>query len=389
MQREEDRSLQGQWVDMLRDGDASDYGGDRSRAAMALAVAFVNAGKTYNDWHEEMTDPRNGAATWYRLDHHGRPRRDWQRRIRRDWDKAVAFVRESSPIRSRAEVQQIIGLHRQRAASMPWPGRSGPTDRAVLTALLVLATRCSKIELAASVRDLAVLSGAGRATVSRSLKRLTKAKWLTQVRAADLGYGTAAVYRLTPRPHVIDTTDSPLVPLRSDPGSDLWRGLGKTTLNLHDALSEVPFTVPEIAQATGRRIRTVNRHLKVLSEEGLAQEVWPGAWVRHETDETAIVQTHDWSGRRERHAQAQQRERQAHTAQQDAYRQKSQFGQLPSNGVQHPRFELKRSARGKELDRQPRSSAETSRSPHPIREAPGEQPQLRTHNHEESENTPK
>jgi len=51
-------ALSSTWIDMLRDGDASGYDGDRSRAAMALAVAFVNAGLTFNDWYHELTDPR-------------------------------------------------------------------------------------------------------------------------------------------------------------------------------------------------------------------------------------------------------------------------------------------------------------------------------------------
>ncbi len=295
---------------------------------MALAVALVNAGWTFNDWHQELTDPRNGAASWYRTDKNGRTRSNWTRRIERDWGKAEAFVNRSAGIESRTEATHQIGLHREQAASLPWPGRAGPTDRAVLTALHQIATARGSLRFAASVRDVATASGVSRTTAGRSLKRLQEAQWIRLDIAAHLGSGTAATYRLTSKPG--REANGFIVPARADTGSDVWRGMGRTAAHIYDALSLVPMSIGDLVQATGRCAKTVGRHLSVLASQGLAQEAWPGAWTLSSADEDQIVESNNWRGNRQRQVEQHERERQAHRFLQEAHRRELQYAHTAS-----------------------------------------------------------
>lgn len=92
--------------------------------------------------------------------------------------------------------RERIGAIAEAAAATPWPGVAGNTDRLVLRALHHLAQSTGKMTLHADVRTLATQTGYSSSTVSRSLRRLRGARWVSLARKADRATAQAAVYTL-------------------------------------------------------------------------------------------------------------------------------------------------------------------------------------------------
>lgn len=289
------RALAAKWIDLLRSGDAQDYDGDRSRAGMALAVAFVNAGWPLSEWMFEMKSAYNGAALWYCKDSRGR-RRDPDRRLLRDYKKAQDYVNRSPAVATATETRQLIGEHRVLMESRPWPGRTGPADRSVLIAMHKMATKANKLTLSASVREVAETAGVGTATASRALRRLQAQGWLTKVADADKPAAKARVYLLQyPRARSRETWVN--VPSRSDSGSDTWRMLGRTAAHVYDALAHDPRSAREIAQITGRGLATVRSKLLSLERDGLAKRDDSGSWLLGDTEWCGLAAAYGQAGR--------------------------------------------------------------------------------------------
>jgi hypothetical protein len=129
-------------------------------------------------------------------------------RLERQWTKAQAIAAmhralpQTREPRDLTELDAIVTdvddlLQRLRVT----PGRWGNTEaavsqRTILTALAYLTLHTGKRVVAASIRDLALLSGLGRTTAASALHALTEAGFIEPVRSHD--GANAAEWKLTP-----------------------------------------------------------------------------------------------------------------------------------------------------------------------------------------------
>jgi DNA-binding MarR family transcriptional regulator len=302
------KPLSGRWLSLLRSGDTSSYGGDRSRAAMALATAYVNANIPRHEFIEALANQQNQASRWYSQDRRGRPR-DARPRILRDWDRAVARVSAQPAIESKAEAIQEVGLYRAKAAEAQWPGRTGPTDRAVLRGVHAVATKVGAVEIRLSVREAAEMSGVDKSTAARALNRLVKAGWLRRTDEATVASRMPAKYRLSAPKGGAPNPVVPAVPTSAAVESDTWRMLGRHQAHVYDALHEQPQSVRDLVDATGRVRSTVSKALDSLAKDNLAREARPGRWVRGPADPAGLAEKYGQVGRAEAQRAAHKRQR--------------------------------------------------------------------------------
>lgn len=314
--------LSGEWRAVLKSGVVPDrFDGDRSRAAMALITACVNAGWPMAQVERELCDPTNGASIWYSHRRDGTRRTDGRSRIQQDYAKATEYVVAHPPFQGPDDARAVIQGFSRLSARLRWPGRTGPADRVVLAAVHAMAINSGKLRLALSVREVAERGGVSRGTAARSLKRLSSVGWLRRVAKADLGAGTAAVYQLmAPNADPDGLIDEVRVP--RDRASDARRGMGATQAHIFDALDETPRSIKHLAERTGRHRRTVSRHLGQLHRDGLAQRLENGMWLRgSRTPEDLLADFPQWIGQGERQKDSHHREREAQRLAREQYEQ--------------------------------------------------------------------
>lgn len=195
------------------------------------------------------------------------------------WESAQTFTKKPN------EAQQTAQAVRAWALSRAWPGRSGPTDKAVLLAHCELSESCAKSTYHASCRTLAELAGVGLEAASHANGRLVKDGALVLERRAE--DGKATVYSLGSG---LKRTFSQHVPsmenVRFSPHEharhDVWRrdGFGKAGWDVWDALGRVDrASVAELQEATGRCTRTVGRKLAAFAECDMVVRIGRGDWT--------------------------------------------------------------------------------------------------------------
>ena len=170
---------------LLRDGGSTQYT-SRSEAEQAIVVGLVRAGYDFEDvvraldenpgagrFREECAKSRERALAW----------------LRRGYEKAIARRANSE------------GVYRRRARETgesaqdrPWPGRTGQQDKVVFIAHTMCAARAGRPAYAASVRDLADITGLSPKTCARATKRLQRAGLIELVTPARAEY--ANIFRL-------------------------------------------------------------------------------------------------------------------------------------------------------------------------------------------------
>jgi len=150
------------------------------------------------------------------------------------------------------------------AASTPWPGRTGTSDRKTYLAHAAICAETGKQIYYASCRELAERSGIGTMTASRATKRLIRAK-LVQT-AGRPAFEAAIEYELLPIPQerasCSDTAEATAILAH-----DLFRfhGLGSSAGEVWMVLMRETgkgWRVTELAQTTGRSRSTVKRALE-------------------------------------------------------------------------------------------------------------------------------
>jgi hypothetical protein len=211
------------------------------------------------------------------------------------------------------------------ALSRPWPGRTGAVDRNVFVAHMKLASRAGKLIWAASSRDLAVLAGVNsNGTAARASHRLCSSGFIALQSAA---IGTcASIFRLN---LVLDNVEhSPSTPSVREcatlpPSHDAFRygGLGKSAEHIFQTLQEMPRTMDETAERTGRSRRTVKRWLERMRNfvDPLTGEYLPmvtcddsNRWHALPVDLDQVARVVGTSHRGERQRAQYAEERQAH-----------------------------------------------------------------------------
>lgn len=288
------RPLPARWIDLLREGDTRGDYRSRSEAAMALALAAVNAGWQHADWHAALTDPSNTLAGWALTRPNGAHRspRDTNRRIQATWDKAVARVLQQPPVRERREILARLADIQHAADTWHWTGRNARRDRDTLTDLLARATEAGTLAPSISTRH---LTERGRRhshrTTASALQSLANLGWV-RIEQPDRPTHAPRYHLNIPAP---ETSGQPLhtgvspepredsVQSRTTNRSDLLDGLALVTsplaADLYAALDQSPASARELARRIGSTHPTVIRWLPRLMRLGLAARSG-GGWFR-------------------------------------------------------------------------------------------------------------
>jgi len=185
-------------------------GGNPSWTGFMCLLAAANAGWT-------LTDVQHAARTAPGMEHYrtkntgrgtrkARTRQEATERLERQWAKAQQYAAVQRPLPRRepqdlTELQAIVAdVDAILTSFRVTPGRWGRTEadasrRSILTALTYLTLQTGKGTVAASIRDLALMTGLGRTTAADALRVLADAGFITRVSPAD--GGNAAEWRVT------------------------------------------------------------------------------------------------------------------------------------------------------------------------------------------------
>lgn len=281
------------WRNLIIEGTGLDrYGGDRSSAAMASALGYVNAGASFAEYCAAMTDS-TAALDWAQRRRNGKPRpaSDTTKRLRDTWRKAEDRLRSRPAVADKSSARWEISLARNRANLTPWGGQRGTTDRLVIGAMHELANRLGSLTVSAACRNVAEDAGVSHMAAARSLARLSAdGVWL---RLEDAGSREhSATYRV-----LLPADDSPTVTAEPETRIDgmpqphelarhdafAWQGLGRSAARILATLGDEGRTVADLANLTGLHPKTVARHLRGLADYDLAAfSPIAGTWARVE-----------------------------------------------------------------------------------------------------------
>jgi hypothetical protein len=199
-----------------------------------------------------------------------------------------------------AQNRALLDEIRVQVGSIPWPGKTGPTDRRVLETCLAVAYECGQLVFTASTRQIALRAGCTRETAGISLGRLSQAGLTVLEPGHGARSSTLRIEAHCPRnaplhkSHIGDK--SKLLSCNSNMGfngeisgqlirsadPDLFRsgGLSQSDLQVFAALPVgLGARVPDLVESTGRGRSTVFVSLRRLEEVGLAFRMSAG-WCR-------------------------------------------------------------------------------------------------------------
>ena len=261
-----------------------------------------------------LSDPQNkGGFACFR-----QKRSNLRRWFDRDWARAERKVASIPKLVGRQEAVYQARTLREDADKMMWRGTAGASDRAAYDALLEIGEQLGKLlDVGVSVRQLAERAGLGREAASNSLKRL-QARGL--IKKTFVGHGKApARWNLLPSLRSISDNQPTGVPVVVGPdcpggfASDCWRwrGLGKAKFKVWRLLGSEPVKTKDLVPSLGVGSRTVQQHLAVLEEVGLATRQADG-WVKGPDTPEKVGEWLSTAGAGVRQAERHRIERQAH-----------------------------------------------------------------------------
>jgi DNA-binding IscR family transcriptional regulator len=217
-----------------------------------------------------------------------------------------------------------------------WGGQAGAGNRSTMEALLALAERTTRLDVTASIRQLAELTTVSSSTVDRAIDRLAAAGWLRIDAGAGVrligeedpegwrdGHGLARLYHLlvplrraepVPEEELADprTGELPAPRWAFAAVHDVFvrRGLGPVAGLVYARLGGAPIPAELVAARVGYRPATVRRHLAELARYGLAVRGSYG-WIRGAGDLEQVAVELGVAGTRAERAvrHAEQRER--------------------------------------------------------------------------------
>jgi hypothetical protein len=273
-----------------------DGGSNPSWTGFMCLLAAANAGWQLRDVeHAAKTAP---GMEHYRTKNTGRgggrrPRSaaEARDRLERQWAKAQQYAAVQRPLPTPSEPSDLTELNdivnvvdRLLAGFQASPGRWGRTEsalsqRTILTALAYLTLQTGKKVVAASIRDLGLMSALGRTTAGEALRALAAAGYIERAALSD--GGNAAEWRL------IEDFSTPSGTVRSQPldnprpprelfnlRADLVRTLEEhLTDQRHDL-----FTRAGLGHLAGRLYAVLRQH-PALTVESAARVL--GVTVRH------------------------------------------------------------------------------------------------------------
>ncbi|WP_143065925.1 hypothetical protein [Streptomyces sp. CC53] len=297
---------------------------DHSAAKHAPARSMALAGWTQAEGLAVVRDPQSSPALEYlrserQADGSRRPRseEETERLWGRVWFLAVEDAArmprrpedDGRPAEADEVQQAVTDLYGRMRAAGPdrWSRKSGPADRAVLTAVAWLMLLSGSVDVSANVHRLGVLAGYTGQTASQAFWRLVRDGWITVTAEAERRAGKArrvtlatghecpddehhqcAVYQLAenvspvhPGSDRSGTPAPPAPPTLFAPGSlahlravlthqqgDVWHDLGHHAARTLWAIREGQgcSTLAEVMAETGYGRRTTLRHVHRLTQ---------------------------------------------------------------------------------------------------------------------------
>ncbi len=247
--------------------------------------------------------------------------------LSRSYDEAWQWT-QSHESKARQTAKSAIAW----AESSPWQGRTGAVDQLVYLAHANIAYKAGRLIYAASCRNLAELAGIGFKTALRSTYRLCDAGLLVPDKKAVAD--SANFYQLGKMDKVthslsysvrkcvtLSTHDAFRVERRKIINKFHVYGLGKSAGQIWQALQERPATVDELADSTGRHVKTIERVIDRMSKlaDPLTGEYLPmlasddgETWRALDVDLDRIAQAVGTAGASERQRKQHARDRRLH-----------------------------------------------------------------------------
>jgi len=238
----------------------------RSEAEQALITSLFNAGFSFDEildyfnrypcaghYAEEQTQKGAKSATGW---------------LRRSYNKAVKWATTHE-----SKARQVAKSAIAWAESRAWQGRTGAVDQLIYLAHANIAHKAGRLNFAASCRDLAELAGVSHMTATRSTWRLCNSGLLVPDKKAVAD--SANFYQLGEMDKLLHSLSSSVRKCNSLSTHDVFRvvrrkginkfqvyGLGKTAGQVWKALQEHPASIDELAESTGRHVKTIERAIE-------------------------------------------------------------------------------------------------------------------------------
>jgi hypothetical protein len=296
-------SLRGKFSAIIYDNDTAweDHYSSKFRARRAVMLHAVRLGWSLEDCRIVFANPVNPGSRLWTHGSNERPIRPAEvtKRLMRDYQSAHAVVMAQPSYQTAAEARQRVGELIAEAKVNPWSGRAGRTDRDVLAALHAAATAVGTDAVDMSVRDIALAAGvAHRDTVTRSLRRLEKAGWLSKPETPR--FGKAQRYKLSgPLPAHITVSGEVHIHVGSYGASvfanhEVWLRLGKAAMALYQVLDVAPASARKLAERAGVNRKTANRQLPVLRSYDLASGSKNQGWSFGVLSPDEVVKAMGW-----------------------------------------------------------------------------------------------
>lgn len=301
-------------------GEHLDHYDTRSDVEQAIVTVLVNDGFSFPDIVSAFRS-KPAAGKFSEIERREGTARA-EKWLHTCYQKARFWCASESPARRNAS--QMLAF----ANSIPWPGRTGSTDRAVFVAHIGIAYQSGRPTYHASSRDLAERAGCGRITASKASRRLKIDGFIQQI--APSAHVFAARYRLPDYSVLMSKSDAQrekvakreivcVLPIgqtknpkqtniepfptyiregvveRSSvflPEAFRHRGLGRAAFEVLQALADGEQTVTEISIKTGRHVQTVRKVLTTLRRYKLAAKTGPKRWsglALHDIDQEALT----------------------------------------------------------------------------------------------------
>lgn len=215
------RALPGWAVDRIHDGvPPKELKARGSRAVygnlISTAMAAIQAGHGWPEWHAEITSPTSRLGQQSRLD--GRRRDIGARRhlstLLSAWTRAGQHIADN-PAHSAADVQALARALADRIRTDPWTGTTCQPDRLIYLHAVQEAERRGIARPVLPVRGITDATGIPIQSAARGLARLVTAGLLELVRPgrhAAGGSGQAAIYRVPALSTPISTRYAGLCP---------------------------------------------------------------------------------------------------------------------------------------------------------------------------------
>ncbi len=230
----------------------------RSEAEQSLIASMVNAGFQFGDVLDHFN--RYPCAGKY-AELKSKNARNAERWLLKSFNEAEQWAKTHE-----SKARQIAKSAIAWAESRAWQGRTGAIDQLVYLAHAEIAYRAGRLTYGAGRRDLAELTGINQITATNATKRLIKSGLII----FDMPHSVdcATLYRLGGLDKLNHSLSTSIVRKWLSLSHDVFRhgGLGKSAGQVWQILQERPASIDELAESTGRHVKTIERAIDRMSK---------------------------------------------------------------------------------------------------------------------------